>query len=87
MTPSEDSELDSVGPLLERISADLLASGIAARDFRAIESEGPRDVLSYLLAGVADLGDRLEHMPVDSYVENSKRAHQFVRSFAGGARG
>jgi hypothetical protein len=47
----------------------------------------PRDALSYLLAGVADLGGRLEHMPVDSYVENSKRAHQFVRCFAGGARG
>jgi hypothetical protein len=55
----------------------------AKREFRLhAELVGcePRDALSYLLVGVADLGGRLEHMPVDAYVESSKRAHRFVRS-------
>ncbi len=41
----------------------------------------PRDALSYLLLNVADLGGRLEHMPVERYVEESKRLHRALRSW------
>jgi hypothetical protein len=41
----------------------------------------PCDALSYLLLNVVDLGGRLEYMPVERYVEESKRLHRVLRSW------
>ena len=38
------------------------------------------DAMSYLALGIADLGTRLEHMPVELYLEGGERLHRFLRN-------
>jgi hypothetical protein len=38
------------------------------------------DALSYVLAGIADLGARLDQMPVDRYLESARMQHEFIRT-------
>lgn len=41
------------------------------------------DALCYLALGIADLGGRLEHMPVELYVQGAERLYRFLRSSVG----